>query len=103
MYALGNCEDISLKSQLSWNDIFVAVAPYLSQPQSEDFIQGKIEHGVHRMLAGCLGKLGDGLDGQTLLVVQEHERLVARERDGLFLDGGSRGRRRRRRLVKHPR
>lgn len=41
-YAAGNCEDVPARSQLSWNAIFMSVAPYLSQPQHEDFMAAKI-------------------------------------------------------------
>lgn len=45
-YAAGNCEDVPGKSQLSWNAIFTSFAPYLSQPQHEDFIAAKIAERV---------------------------------------------------------
>ncbi|MCD6061462.1 MAG: hypothetical protein K0S16_1773 [Moraxellaceae bacterium] len=41
-YAAGNCEDVPAKSLLTWNAIFASFAPYLSQPQHEDFIATKI-------------------------------------------------------------
>jgi hypothetical protein len=45
-YAAGNCEDVPAKSQLSWNAIFASFAPFLSQPQHEDFIAAKIAERV---------------------------------------------------------
>lgn len=45
-YAAGNCEDIPARSTLSWNDIFASFAPYLSQPQTEEFIMAKIAERV---------------------------------------------------------
>lgn len=48
-YALGNCEDVSIKSQLSWNDLFASFAPYLNQLQTEEFILGKINERVQEI------------------------------------------------------
>jgi hypothetical protein len=45
-YALGNCEDVNVKSFLSWNDIFASFAPYLNQPQTEEFLLAKINERV---------------------------------------------------------
>jgi hypothetical protein len=45
-YALGNCEDVSLKSFLTWNDIFASFAPYLNQLQTEEFMLAKINERV---------------------------------------------------------
>lgn len=41
-YAAGNCEDVPARSSLSWDAIFMSFAPYLSQPQHEDFMAAKI-------------------------------------------------------------
>jgi hypothetical protein len=41
-YAAGNCEDITVRSKLSWNQIFASFAPHLSQPQHEDFMAARI-------------------------------------------------------------
>lgn len=45
-YALGNCEDVMVKSTLSFNDLFASFAPYLSQPQTEDFVLAKLNERV---------------------------------------------------------
>lgn len=45
-YAAGNCEEVPSRSQLSWNAIFMGFAPYLSQPQHEDFMAAKISERV---------------------------------------------------------
>lgn len=42
VYAAGNCTDVTLQSSLTWNDIFTSFAPYLSQPQNEDYIAARI-------------------------------------------------------------
>lgn len=41
-YAAGNCEDIPVRSKLSWNNIFASFGPHLSQPQHEDFMSARI-------------------------------------------------------------
>lgn len=41
-YAAGNCEDITVRSKLTWNQIFASFAPHLSQPQHEDFMSARI-------------------------------------------------------------
>lgn len=41
-YAAGNCEDVTVRSKLSWNSIFASFGPHLSQPQHEDFMAARI-------------------------------------------------------------
>lgn len=41
-YAAGNCEDITVRSRLTWNQLFASFAPHLSQPQHEDFMAARI-------------------------------------------------------------
>lgn len=41
-YAGGNCEQVTARSRLSWNDIFLSMAPYLLQPQTEEFMHDKL-------------------------------------------------------------
>lgn len=48
-YAAGNCEEVMVRSQLSWNALFLSFAPYLSQPQHEDFIAAKIAERVQEV------------------------------------------------------
>lgn len=48
-YAAGNCEDVAVRSQLSWNALFLSFAPYLSQLQHEDFIAAKIAERVQEV------------------------------------------------------
>lgn len=50
-YAAGNCEDVSARTQLTWNNIFLSFAPHLSQPQHEDFIAARI---AERIQEGAL-------------------------------------------------
>jgi hypothetical protein len=56
-YALGNCEDVAVKSHISWNDIFVSFAPYLSQMQSEDLMLAKISERVQETALADVQKL----------------------------------------------
>lgn len=42
VYAAGNCTDLNIETNLTWNDIFASFAPYLSQPQHEDYIAARI-------------------------------------------------------------
>jgi hypothetical protein len=48
-YAAGNCEDIPVRSQLSWNAIFSSFGPHLSQPQHEDFMAARIAERVQEV------------------------------------------------------
>ena len=48
-YAAGNCEDVSVRSQLPWNAIFLSFAPYLSQSQHEDFMAAKVAERVQEV------------------------------------------------------
>lgn len=48
-YAAGNCEDVAVRSQLPWNAIFLSFAPYLSQPQHEDFMAAKVAERVQEV------------------------------------------------------
>jgi hypothetical protein len=48
-YAAGNCEDVPARSMLTWNAIFLSFAPYLSQPQHEDFIAAKVAERVQEV------------------------------------------------------
>jgi len=48
-YAAGNCEEVPARSQLSWNALFLSFAPYLSQPQHEDFIAAKLSERVQEV------------------------------------------------------
>lgn len=48
-YAAGNCEDVPVRSQLTWNAIFLGFAPHLSQPQHEDFMAAKIGERVQEV------------------------------------------------------
>lgn len=48
-YAAGNCEEVAVRSQLPWNALFLSFAPYLSQPQHEDFIAAKIAERVQEV------------------------------------------------------
>jgi hypothetical protein len=41
-YAAGNCEDVTVRSKLTWNQIFASFAPHLTQPQHEDFMAARI-------------------------------------------------------------
>ncbi len=41
-YAGGNCQDVNVKSRLSWNELLVSFGPHLLQPQTEDFMAAKI-------------------------------------------------------------
>jgi len=56
-YALGNCEDVPVKSFLSWNDLFLSFAPYLSQMQSEDLMLAKINEKVQEIALADVQKL----------------------------------------------
>jgi hypothetical protein len=48
-YAAGNCEDVTARSHLTWNNLFLGFAPYLSQPQHEDFIAAKLAERVQEV------------------------------------------------------
>lgn len=48
-YAAGNCEDVPVRSLLSWNAIFMSFAPHLSQPQHEDYMAAKIAERVQEV------------------------------------------------------
>lgn len=48
-YAAGNCEEVSVRSQLAWNVLFLSFAPYMSQPQHEDFIAAKLAERVQEV------------------------------------------------------
>ncbi|MDP2229043.1 MAG: hypothetical protein Q8J78_16385, partial [Moraxellaceae bacterium] len=48
-YAAGNCEEVPVRSHLSWNALFLSIAPYLSQPQHEDFMAAKIAERVQEV------------------------------------------------------
>lgn len=41
-YAAGNCEDVTVRSKLTWSSLFTSFAPHLSQPQHEDFMAARI-------------------------------------------------------------
>lgn len=56
-YALGNCEDIAVKSLLSWNDIFICFAPYLSQMQPEELMLARINERVQEVALADVQKL----------------------------------------------
>jgi hypothetical protein len=45
-YAAGNCEEVAVRSQLPWNALFLSFAPYMSQPQHEDFMAAKLAERV---------------------------------------------------------
>lgn len=45
-YAHGNCEAVTTALPLSWNDIFLRVAPYMGQPQTESFLSDKLSEGI---------------------------------------------------------
>ncbi len=42
VYHAGHCELLMLRSNLSWNEIFLAMAPHMRQPQTERFMQDRL-------------------------------------------------------------
>lgn len=50
-YAGGNLEEVSARTEISWNTLFLSFAPSLSQPQHEDFIAARI---AERIQEGAL-------------------------------------------------
>ncbi len=47
-YAGGNCQDVNIKTSLSWNELLVSFGSHLLQPQPEDFIATKMNERLQR-------------------------------------------------------
>ncbi len=47
-YAAGNCEDVTMRTVLTWDQIFASISPHLSQPQTEEFLMLRIAEKVQQ-------------------------------------------------------
>ncbi|PTQ89421.1 DUF4062 domain-containing protein [Agitococcus lubricus] len=47
-YAGGNCQDVYVKTRLSWNELLVSFGPHLLQAQTEDFMAAKINERLQK-------------------------------------------------------
>lgn len=47
-YAGGNCQDVLVKTSLSWNELLVSFGSHLLQPQTEEFMAAKINERIQR-------------------------------------------------------
>jgi hypothetical protein len=47
-YAGGNCQDVNIKTSLSWNELLVSFGSHLLQPQTEDFMAAKMNERLQR-------------------------------------------------------